>query len=607
MEAKRRKVDSDGDAASEADVGIREYVSPELTGFTGLIKQRYSDFQVNEIGLDGKVVVLKEAPKQVKEEEKKEEKKDDEKEEKKDGQNKDQKDGAESKENAEPQVEPSEKTEKLAAIVGEDLVKQLLDLANSSDFNAKIKVEGAFTKEQRTEIHTLVREGFASKLDSRTEDGSITILRPKKRQNRIPRSQLPNGGGVGPRGMDFLHFTLYKENKDTMEAVSLVAKLLHIPTKAISFCGTKDRRAATTQRCCWRRGNTNRLLGLNLRGNMVVSDFEFSGKTLKLGDLDGNQFGIVIRQVNKESLEAVEKAFTSLRDHGFINYYGLQRFGTFSVPSHVIGKYILCEDFGKAVDALLNPAKHTLQESMEAREVWANEHDAAKALKLMPRRCLAESSLLTALVESDNALNALLRVPHNLKTMYVHAYQSFVWNAMASERIKLNRYEPINGDLVLGDNDNGVKRARPITQEEIDSKSKTIFDVVLPTPGFDVEYPANIVDKYEELMSSDNIDCHNMKRKVKEFSLFGSYRHLLAKPLFCEWSVRTYANDEDTVLYTDKEALEYNTKYAPEPTEGEIKTAVILKLGLSSSQYATMALREAMKQETSRNGAIYYG
>ena len=44
----------------EEDVGITEYMSPENPGFKCVLKHRYSDFLVNEIGLDGKVVWIKE-------------------------------------------------------------------------------------------------------------------------------------------------------------------------------------------------------------------------------------------------------------------------------------------------------------------------------------------------------------------------------------------------------------------------------------------------------------------------------------------------------------------------------------------------------------------
>lgn len=43
----------------EVRAGITEYICPDNLGFTGVLKQRYTDFLVNEIGLDGQVLHLK--------------------------------------------------------------------------------------------------------------------------------------------------------------------------------------------------------------------------------------------------------------------------------------------------------------------------------------------------------------------------------------------------------------------------------------------------------------------------------------------------------------------------------------------------------------------
>lgn len=43
----------------EVRAGITEYICPDNLGFTGILKQRYTDFLVNEIGLDGQVLHLK--------------------------------------------------------------------------------------------------------------------------------------------------------------------------------------------------------------------------------------------------------------------------------------------------------------------------------------------------------------------------------------------------------------------------------------------------------------------------------------------------------------------------------------------------------------------
>jgi tRNA pseudouridine13 synthase len=47
------------DLEREVRAGITEYVCPNNLGFNGVLKQRYTDFLVNEIGLDGKVLHLR--------------------------------------------------------------------------------------------------------------------------------------------------------------------------------------------------------------------------------------------------------------------------------------------------------------------------------------------------------------------------------------------------------------------------------------------------------------------------------------------------------------------------------------------------------------------
>lgn len=48
----------------------------------------------------------------------------------------------------------------------------------------------------------------------------------------------------------------------------------------------------------------------------------------------GNQFRITLREVTGASREQIEAAAAALKKSGFINYYGLQRFGNGSVPTH---------------------------------------------------------------------------------------------------------------------------------------------------------------------------------------------------------------------------------------------------------------------------------
>ena len=49
----------------------------------------------------------------------------------------------------------------------------------------------------------------------------------------------------------------------------------------------------------------------------------------------------------------MEKTVTNMEKTGFINYYGLQRFGSTSIPTHSIGIEILKTNYQEAVDLIL--------------------------------------------------------------------------------------------------------------------------------------------------------------------------------------------------------------------------------------------------------------
>lgn len=593
---------------SEPDVGITEYISPNLRGFTGILKQRYTDFLVNEIDTTGAVVHLTDNGYENKKEESKpqvEEKPEDKSEKK------------------EPFALSQEFREKLVGKLDEETVDKMIELLSTG---SKIETSKAIElKEDRTAIHQLVREAFNSKLETKTtpENTFIITLNTQKNNGRRNRFSKALATAAGPTKA-FLHFTVYKENKETMQVAHMLTKFLRIPPKTIQYAGTKDRRGVTVQRASVSKMDVSRLMGMNkvLRG-ITLGGFKYEDQALKLGELNGNEFLITIREVSENNHEDINQSLTSLKEKGFINYYGMQRFGTFSVSTHTIGAHILKSDWQTAVELILSPQELVVPESVESRKIWAESKDAAKALAAMPRKCVAEHSLLGVLAKTPTSyLNAIMQVPRNLRMMYGHAYQSYVWNTVASERIKRFGMKPMLGDLVLVEPENGAAiddtehvqedvkqetfiRARPITQEEIDSGSKTIYDIVLPTPGFDILYPDNKLKQvYVDIMQKDGLDPENMRRPVREFSLAGSYRQVISKPALVEWWIRNYEVADEQMVKTDLELLKESlTEESRVQKEGSgSKTAVVLKLQLASSQYATMALREVMKVDTKRRG-----
>lgn len=477
-------------------------------------------------------------------------------------------------------------------------------------------------------------------------------------------------------GGQYLHFTIYKENKDTMEIISYLSRQVKSNPKMFQFAGTKDRRGVTVQRASAYRIQAGRLAGVNrsLR-NGCVGDFEYQKQGLELGELGGNEFVITLRDCQfpgidtkgdencaAQASEIVSQALRYLREKGYFNYYGLQRFGTFSARTDTVGVKMLQGDFKGACEAILQYGSESLaaaqgaQSSEEpgsqvssddkARAVAINKfqttNDAKEALNILPRKFSAESNLIRHLSSAKNDYQGALKmIPRNLRLMYVHAYQSLVWNCAVGERWDLYGDKVVEGDLVIvhdhkdkeekaeeldevdedgevivrPDTDDRAQssndkftRARALTAEEVASGNYNLFDVVLPLPGFDIIYPANaMTDFYRRFMASDRgggLDLFDMRRSWRDISLSGSYRKILSRPgPDYSFEVKRYADDDEQFVETDYDLLKGKSKKnakPEEPAEEEVKKpadklAAIIKLQLGSSQYATMALRELMK------------
>jgi len=483
-----------------------------------------------------------------------------------------------------------------------------------------------------------MRRIFSSKLETNTDkDGLIRISaaprnkppRPRGaiyQQERVPRNQQKGKLGWAELGGEYLHFSLFKENRDTMEIISFIAGKLGMKPRAFSFAGTKDRRGVTVQRVSVFRKNAEQIAALNrdMRGSRV-GDFTYEKHDLELGDLTGNEFLITLRDCQfpgGENLDdaarldlakkVVGDAVKSIQAHGFLNYYGLQRFGTYLIGTDEIGKLILKSDFKGAVDAILSyndeclsagsdpdfitsdgkPVSRDDIARAQAIHIFQSTGRSRDALDRLPRKFSAESTIIRHLERADRRtdfMGAILQINRGLRLMYVHAYQSLVWNHAVSERWARVGDRVVAGDLVIVDKDaakptveefdqNGevvvlpaaddtavrgedmFERARPLSAEEAASGEFSIFDVVLPTPGYDVEYPANeIGDFYKEFMGSERgggLDPANMRRAQKDFSLSGSYRKVMGRVGDdVTYEVRAYTEDNEQMVETDLDRI----------------------------------------------------
>ena len=163
--------------------------------------------------------------------------------------------------------------------------------------------------------------------------------------------------------------------------------------------------------------------GSYLPSATTFGNVRYRDEPIKLGSLNGNQFSVVIRQVqtngniDMSTNDIIELAVSHLKSDGFINYFGLQRFGTSSVPTHHVGRELLQENWSAAVDLILNPRKGDPSLVASARTHFQETRNVEKALHEFPSFLIAECAVLNGLQEFGNKdfRGALNRIPRKLR------------------------------------------------------------------------------------------------------------------------------------------------------------------------------------------------
>ena len=248
---------------------------------------------------------------------------------------------------------------------------------------------------------------------------------------------------------------------DTNDFAGALSNALGVSRERVSWAGTKDKRAVTTQLFSVRGIDAGDLPDLD---GVELDALGRVGRNLEFGDLAGNAFEIRVSE--PERPEAVADVVDALTTFGggrpaVPNVFGHQRFGSRRPVTHEVGLHVVREEWRAAVLAYVgNPAETEPERTRTARArveaVAAGEDpDWAAALDAMPGHLGYERSMLHRLVENGGRepadfRDALEAVPWNLQRLFVNAAQSFVFNRIVSERLRrdLPFDRPVAGDVV---------------------------------------------------------------------------------------------------------------------------------------------------------------
>jgi tRNA pseudouridine13 synthase len=248
---------------------------------------------------------------------------------------------------------------------------------------------------------------------------------------------------------------------DTNDFAGALSDTLGVSRERVSWAGTKDKHAVTTQLFSIRDVAADDLPTL---AGADIEPLGRVGRNLEFGDLAGNAFEVTVS--DPERPDEVETTTDALRDFGggrvaVPNVFGHQRFGSHRPVTHEVGLHVVREEWRQAVLTYVgNPADSEPERTQAARETVdgvaaSADPDWQAALDAMPGHLGYERSMLHALVENGGEEPADFRaaletVPWNLQRLFVNAAQSYAFNRMCSERLRrgLPFDRPVAGDVV---------------------------------------------------------------------------------------------------------------------------------------------------------------
>ena len=177
----------------------------------------------------------------------------------------------------------------------------------------------------------------------------------------------------------YLILKVQKTERNTEDVALQIARQLKRQRKDVGYAGLKDKQAVTTQYFSVKDARKNSLDWISI-DKVKVSFVGYSNEPIALGNLQGNKFTITVRNIDR--LPQMQRYFP--------NSFDEQRF---SKHNDDIGKALVQRNFANACMLIHSP---TIDQALAARP--------------------------------NDVVGALRTVPRKLLTLYVHAYQSRLFN-----------------------------------------------------------------------------------------------------------------------------------------------------------------------------------
>ncbi len=228
------------------------------------------------------------------------------------------------------------------------------------------------------------------------------------------------------------------KNWEHNRLIRFLARSNRVSPKRVYFAGTKDRRSVKVQYFSIPRIKYREFF----LDDVEVLEHFYLDTPLTVGSHSGNLFEIRVSDSDRSSF--LSNCMTVAEKGVVPNFYGPQRFGPLRPVTHLVGKELLKGDYREAVRVFVGfPGEDRFA---EIRKEYYDNPDTQMGLSRLPESLDLERKVLEHLAGHEGDYSgAIKQLPDNLVSMFIHAFQGYIFNRILSKRMS------IGGDLIPGD------------------------------------------------------------------------------------------------------------------------------------------------------------
>lgn len=289
--------------------------------------------------------------------------------------------------------------------------------------------------------------GIGGRLKSTPEDFIV---------NEIPAYE-PCGEG------EHLYLRVRKVGLPHGEALRMIARCFGVPERAIGFAGMKDKIAVTTQFFSVHTKRDEPREG-EIGEGLTILWSSRHGNKLRRGHLRGNEFTILLREIDPVRAPLALRRLRELARTGVPDFFGSQRFG-YRRNTHQLGALALRRDWKGLLDELLGSHGSMFPEHQRERREAYDHGDYAAALAPWGRFDRAERVTLEALLRGrggeQSHESAARAIGRRFMSFWINATQSAIFNHLLDARIERGLLDRlVEGDLAWKQDSGAVFRVR---------------------------------------------------------------------------------------------------------------------------------------------------